>query len=226
MRKTVLIVEDESNIRQVVANFFKNSNYYVIEAEDGPDAIEKFKNNCIDLIILDVMLPLLDGWTVLKKIRETSKILVIMLTALGSEEDIIHAFNSGADEYVTKPFSPKVLVARANALVERMEGKAEPTTNTASKYVFDPNNLYVYISGEKIDLTLIEYSILEYLYKNANNALTRQQMLDTVWGYDYFGDGRVVDTHIKNLRKKLNDEGECIKTVKGIGYRMEISNEK
>ena len=222
MKKTVLIVEDEIKIRKVAANYFMASDYTVLEAGDGQTAIDIFQDNIVDLIILDVMLPILDGWTVLRKIRKTADVLIIMLTALGDEEDKLFGFEIGADEYVTKPFSAKVLVARANALLNRSNKVKLKNLESNEKIKIDRQNRIVYIEEKKIDLTPKEYLIIETLYDNKNNCLTRQQILSSVWGYDFFGDGRIVDNHIKNLRSKLKDYGKIIKTVTGLGYTLEI----
>lgn len=223
LKKTVLVVEDEISIRKVIVNYFQNNNYNVLEASNGKDAIDVFEDNYVDLIILDVMLPMLDGWTVLKKIRKTSSVLVIMLTALEDEDDKLNGFHLGADEYVTKPFSPKVLVARANALFARTSG-AVSCTKQNSILEFDDRNHSVNIKGEMLELTPKEYIILNYLAENRGNALSREQILNHVWGYDFYGDIRVVDNHIKNLRNKLGCYGTIIKTITGLGYRIEIDN--
>lgn len=222
MKKTVLIVEDELKIRKVAANYFEANNFDVLEACDGQNALEVFQDNIVDLIILDVMLPVLDGWTVLRKIRKISDVLIIMLTALGDEDDKLFGFELGVDEYVTKPFSPKVLVARANALLSRHKKVKGNSTESSGKFKIDQQNRNVYINKKKVDLTPKEYLIIETLYNNRNNCLTRQQILNSVWGYDFYGDGRVVDNHIKNLRSKLKADGNIIKTVTGLGYTLEI----
>lgn len=223
MKKTVLIVEDEIKIRKVTVNYFEAGGYNVLEAGDGQSAIKMFEDNVIDLIILDVMLPVLDGWTVLRKIRKQSDALVIMLTALGDEDDKLLGFELGVDEYVTKPFSPKVLVARANALLNRSKNTGDMGVDSNGIIKIDRINRKAYIEGTKVELTPKEYLILEALYDNKRNCLTREQILNSVWGYDFYGDSRVVDNHIKNLRNKLNDDGKLIKTVTGLGYTLEIN---
>lgn len=225
MTQTILVVEDEKRIRDAITTYFKNANFNVIEADNGKQAIELFEDNSIDLVILDVMLPMLDGWTVLRRIRKTSNVFVIMLTALEDEHDKLQGFEMGADEYVTKPFSPKVLVARAKALLLR-----NPQSTTTKKLVkgglvLDKDSHEVRLDGETLMLTIKEYVILEYLMQNEKCALTREQILNHVWGYDFFGDNRVVDTHIKNLRGKLKNQGAYIKTIKGVGYRFEVQDD-
>jgi len=222
MKKTVLIVEDEIKIRKVTVNYFEKNNFNVLEAGDGRTAITVFEDNPVDLIILDVMLPILDGWTVLRKIRGSSDVLVIMLTALGDEDDKLYGFELGVDEYVTKPFSPKVLVARAKALLNRSKTRFKKNDDNTGIFGIDKQNHSIKIGGNKMELTPKEYLIMELLYDNKNNCLTREQILNQVWGYDFYGDSRVVDNHIKNLRNKLEDQGKLIKTVTGLGYCLEV----
>lgn len=226
MRKTVLIVEDEIKIGSVVANYFKNSGYEVVEAADGKTALEKWEDNIIDLVILDIMLPVLDGWTVLRKIRQKSNVLIIMLTALGGEDDKLAGFELGVDEYVTKPFSPKVLVARANALLARSKREETLILDKDTILTVDKNSHTASIKGVKLELTQKEFAILLYLFENSNSTLSRNQILAYVWGYDFYGDSRVVDNHVRNLRNKLKDNSEIIKTVVGFGYSLEIADEK
>jgi len=181
-----------------------------------------FEDNVVDLIILDVMLPVLDGWTVLRKIRKQSNVLAIMLTALGDEDDKLYGFELGADEYVTKPFSPKVLVARANALLSRSKNTNIKHVEDNGLMKIDKQNRIITINDVRLELTPKEYLIIENLYENKNNCLTREQILNKVWGYDFYGDSRVVDNHIKNLRNKLKEYGNLIKTVTGLGYSLEL----
>lgn len=225
MARTILVVEDEKRIRDAIVAYLKNADYCVVEADNGKTAIKLFEDNNIDLVILDVMLPILDGWTVLRRIRETSKVLVIMLTALESEYDKLQGFELGADEYVTKPFSPKVLVARVKALFMRNPGVQIPEKLDKGGLILDQISHMAELNGEELTLTPKEYAMLEYLMKNEKCALTRDQILNYVWGYDFFGETRVVDTHIKNLRIKLKNKGRYIKTVKGIGYRFEVQDD-
>lgn len=226
MTRNILVVEDEKRIREAIATYLKNAGYTVLEADNGKAAIEVFEDNEIDLIILDVMMPMLDGWTVLRRIREYSKeALVIMLTALESEYDKLQGFELGADEYVTKPFSPKVLVARVNALFSRNPKFRASDKMELGELVLDKTGHIVTLCGEELMLTPKEYSILEYFMQNEKYALSREQILHYVWGYDFFGDNRVVDTHVKNLRNKLKDQGDYIQTIKGVGYRFEVTDE-
>lgn len=226
MTRNILVVEDEKRIREAIAAYLKNAGYIVLEAGNGKEAIDIFEDNEIDLVILDVMLPMLDGWTVLRRIREYSReALVIMLTALESEYDKLQGFELGADEYVTKPFSPKVLVARVNALFSRNPKYRASDKIELGRLVLDKGAHVATLCGEELQLTPKEYSILEYFMQNENYALTREQILHYVWGYDFFGDNRVVDTHVKNLRNKLKEQGEYIQTIKGLGYRFEVNDE-
>lgn len=226
MARNILVVEDEKRIREAITAYLKNAGYTVLEAGNGKEAIEIFEDNEIDLVILDVMMPMLDGWTVLRRIREYSKeTLVIMLTALESEYDKLQGFELGADEYVTKPFSPKVLVARVNALFSRNPKFRASDKIELGRLVLDKTGHVAMLNGEKLQLTPKEYSILEYFMQNEKYALSREQILHYVWGYDFFGDNRVVDTHVKNLRNKLKEQGEYIQTIKGLGYRFEVNDE-
>lgn len=224
MTRKILVVEDENRIREAIAAYLKNAGYTVFEADNGKQAIEVFEDNEIDLVILDVMMPMLDGWTVLRRIREYSDALVIMLTALESEYDKLQGFELGADEYVTKPFSPKVLVARINALFSRNPKFCASDKIELGGLTIDKSGHIATLNGEKLQLTPKEYSILEYFMQNEKYALTREQILHYVWGYDFFGDNRVVDTHVKNLRSKLKKQGDYIQTIKGIGYRFEVND--
>lgn len=226
MTRNILVVEDENRIREAITTYLNNAGYTVHEADNGKQAIEVFEDNEIDLVILDVMMPMLDGWTVLRRIREYSKeALVIMLTALESEYDKLQGFELGADEYVTKPFSPKVLVARVNALFSRNPKFRASDKIEVGTLALDKAGHIVTLCGEELLLTPKEYSILEYFMQNEKYALSREQILHYVWGYDFFGDNRVVDTHVKNLRSKLKQQGHYIQTIKGIGYRFEVNDE-
>ena len=225
MTRTILVVEDEKRIREAIATYMKNAGYCVIEAENGKEAIGVFDNNEVDLVILDVMLPYLDGWTVLRCIRESSDALVIMLTALESEYDKLQGFELGADEYVTKPFSPKVLVAQVKAMFARNTQMQTIDRMELGSVVLDQTAHEAAVFGEKLELTPKEYKILEYFMQNTKCALSREQILKVAWGYDFYGDTRVVDTHVKNLRSKLKEAGRYVQTVKGIGYRFEVCDE-
>ncbi|CAM4244578.1 PhoB family transcriptional regulator [Bacillus manliponensis] len=224
MNKTVLLVEDEQRLREIVSNYFRNEGFEVVEAEDGKQALQLFAEHTIDLIILDIMLPEIDGWSVCRRIRKESAVPIIMLTARSDEDDTLLGFELGADEYVTKPFSPKVLVARAKTLLKRAEGVVgQAEENTLSIAGIDVNRLSrtVMVDGEEIVLTHKEFELLLYLMENRGIVLSRQHLLDQLWGYDYFGDDRTVDTHIKKLRNKLGEKAKHIGTVIRVGYKFE-----
>jgi two-component system response regulator ResD len=218
MNKIVLIVDDEIRIRKLIADFLIREGYSTLEADNGSAALELLSKVQIDLVILDVMMPEHDGWTVCRELRKKSNIPVIMLTAKGEEVDQLFAFEIGADEYVTKPFSPKVLTARVNALFRRIERDKATVydgleINTAARQVS--------INDHFVDLSPKEYDLLTYLTENSGKALSRQQILNQVWSYDYFGDLRTVDTHINRLRTKLGDKSALVQTIRGYGYRFE-----
>ncbi|ADY22758.1 response regulator transcription factor [Bacillus paranthracis] len=224
MNKTVLLVEDERRLREIVSDYFRNEGFEVIEAEDGKKALELFAEHEIDLIMLDIMLPEIDGWSVCRRIRKESAVPIIMLTARSDEDDTLLGFELGADEYVTKPFSPKVLVARAKTLLKRADGVVGVAEeNTMSLAGIEVNRLSrtVLVDGEEIILTHKEFELLVYLMENKGIVLSRQHLLDQLWGYDYYGDDRTVDTHIKKLRNKLGDKAKHIGTVIRVGYKFE-----
>jgi two-component system, OmpR family, response regulator ResD len=219
MSKTVLIADDELRIRKLVSDFLTREGYTVLEADNGRSALELLESGNIDLAVLDVMMPEQDGLTVCRELRKKSAIPVIMLTARSEEIDQLFAFELGADEYVTKPFSPKVLTARVNALFRRIEGEK---TATLGGLEMNPAARQVFISGQPLDLSPKEYELLAYLIENKGKALSRQQILNQVWNYDYFGDLRTVDTHINRLRTKLGDQSGLVQTIRGYGYRFEV----
>ena len=224
MNKTVLLVEDERRLREIVSDYFRNEGFEVIEAEDGKKALELFAEHTIDLIMLDIMLPEIDGWSVCRRIRKESAVPIIMLTARSDEDDTLLGFELGADEYVTKPFSPKVLVARAKTLLKRADGAIGVTEENAMSLAgIEVNRLSrtVLVDGEEIILTHKEFELLVYLMENKGIVLSRQHLLDQLWGYDYYGDDRTVDTHIKKLRNKLGDKAKHIGTVIRVGYKFE-----
>ncbi|HDX9590984.1 DNA-binding response regulator [Bacillus pseudomycoides] len=224
MNKTVLLVEDERRLREIVSDYFRNEGFEVIEAEDGKQALELFAEHTVDLIILDIMLPEIDGWSVCRRVRKESAVPIIMLTARSDEDDTLLGFELGADEYVTKPFSPKILVARAKTLLKRADGAVgQAEENMLSLAGIDVNRLSrtVTVDGEEIILTHKEFELLVYLMENKGIVLSRQHLLDQLWGYDYFGDDRTVDTHIKKLRNKLGDKATHISTVIRVGYKFE-----
>ena len=218
-----LVVDDESRIRKLLRDFFTAKGYQILEAEDGEKAIEVFEENRnkIKLILLDVMMPKLDGWSVLRKIRQESNLPVIMLTARGEEQDELFGFELGVDEYISKPFSPKILVARVEAILKRVYGDTKQLKDYDG-IVIDQEGRTVKVDGKPIDLSLREYELLKYLLDNENIALSRDKILNNVWNYDYYGDSRTIDSHIKKIRHKLGKKGKYIETVRGIGYKFEI----
>jgi len=218
----VLVVDDEERIRKLVNDFFTKSGFIVVEAADGEIALEKFKNDkSISLIILDVMMPRKNGWEVLSEIREFSKIPVIMLTARSDEYDELKGFELGVDEYVTKPFSPKILVARAEAILRRSNSDSSELVSKGG-IELDKAAHVVKIDGELLDLSFKEFELLQYFLEHEGIALTRDNILNNVWNYDYFGDSRTIDTHVKKLRSKMGAKGDYIKTIWGMGYKFEV----
>lgn len=220
---SILVVDDESRMRKLIKDFLQKSEYEVIEAVDGNDALEIFNTikEKIDLIILDVMMPKQDGWSVLRKIRQSSNVPVIMLTARGEEQDELFGFELGADEYISKPFSPKILVARVEAILKRTSIEIKEDKSFGGIEI-DPKGRTVKVDGKQIEMSLREYELLKYLVDNKNIALSRDKILNNVWNYDYYGDSRTIDSHIKKVRHKLGKKGKYIKTMRGIGYKFEI----
>ena len=219
----ILVVDDESRMRKLLKDFLLQKGYQIFEAEDGEKAIEVFEENRnkIKLILLDVMMPKLDGWSVLRKIRQESNLPVIMLTARGEEQDELFGFELGVDEYISKPFSPKILVARVEAILKRVYGDTKKIKDYDG-ITIDQEGRTVKVDGKPIDLSLREYELLKYLLDNKNIALSRDKILNNVWNYDYYGDSRTIDSHIKKIRHKLGKKGKYIETVRGIGYKFEI----
>ena len=219
----ILVVDDEERMRRLVKDFLTKKGYVVIEASNGREALDLFyKDNSIDLFILDVMMPVMDGWATLREIRETSKVPIIMLTAKAEEHDELLGFELGVDEYVTKPFSPKVLVARVEALLRRSHNTEDEAEKLSyGGIVLDKNAHSVFVGSTEIELSYKEFELLSYFMENNGLALSRDRILDSVWNYDYFGDARTVDTHVKKLRAKLGDKGDLIKTIWGMGYKFE-----
>ena len=219
----ILVVDDEMRMRKLVRDFLVRQDYEVLEAADGEEALDVFyaeKN--IALMILDVMMPRMNGWDVVREIRQTSKLPIIMLTAKSDEADELLGFELGVDEYISKPFSPKILVARVEAILRRANKIGEGSQiRSVGGIVIDKSSHMVTIDGEKIDLSYKEFELLDYFMENEGIALSRDKILDGVWNYDYFGDARTIDTHVKKLRAKMGEKGECIKTVWGVGYRFE-----
>lgn len=219
----ILVVDDESRMRKLVKDFLVRSDYEVLEAGDGEEALDIFyRAKDIALIILDVMMPKMDGWQVCREIRQTSKVPIIMLTARGEESDELMGFDLGVDEYISKPFSPKILVARVGAILRRT-GKAGECAEVkrAGKLTLDKTAHEVTIEGKPVELSFKEFELLDYFLDNQGIALSRERILNSVWNYDYFGDARTIDTHVKKLRSKLGECGDYIKTVWGLGYKFE-----
>ena len=218
----ILIVDDEQRMRKLIKDFLVAKGYSILEAEDGEKALEVFENNKnkISLILLDVMMPKLDGWSVLRQIRQESKVPIIMLTARGEEQDELFGFELGVDEYISKPFSPKVLVARVEAILRRTN-KDQKEVKSYGGIEIDKEGRTVKVDGKPIELSLREYELLVYLVDNENIALSRDKILNNVWNYDYYGDSRTIDGHIKKIRHKLGKKGKYIKTIRGIGYKFE-----
>ena len=218
----ILVVDDESRMRKLLKDFLSAKGYQILEAEDGEKAIEVFEENRnkIKLILLDVMMPKLDGWSVLRKIRQESNLPVIMLTARGEEQDELFGFELGVDEYISKPFSPKILVARVEAILKRTYGDTKEVKDYDG-ITIDQEGRTVKVDGKTIDLSLREYELLKYLLDNENIALSRDKILNNVWNYDYYGDSRTIDSHIKKIRHKLGKKGKNIKTIRGVGYKFE-----
>lgn len=218
----ILVVDDEARMRKLVSDFLVREGFEVLEAEDGEKAMDLFySNKDIALVILDVMMPKMDGWQVLREIRESSQVPVVMLTARADEKDELRGFELGVDEYVTKPFSPRTLVARVNAILRRTGGKEDNDRIELSGIVLDKSAHQVTIDGEPVELSFKEFELLEYFMENNKIALSREKILNHVWNYDYFGDARTIDTHVKKLRSKLGAKGELIKTIWGMGYKLE-----
>lgn len=218
----ILVVDDESRMRKLVRDFLVKKGYDVLEAGDGEEALDIFyADKDIALIILDVMMPKLNGFEVCKEIREHSKVPIIMLTAKGGENDELSGFELGVDEYIAKPFSPKILVARVEAILRRTNQIEENRQLTAGGIVLDRSAHIVTIDGERVELSFKEFELLTYFMENAGIALSREKILNSVWNYDYFGDARTIDTHVKKLRSKMGKHGDCIKTIWGMGYKFE-----
>ena len=219
----ILVVDDESRMRKLLRDFLSTKGYHILESEDGEKALDIFaeNRNKIKLVLLDVMMPKLDGWSVLRKIRQESNLPVIMLTARGEEQDELFGFELGVDEYISKPFSPKILVARVEAILKRVYGDTKQVKDYDG-ITIDQEGRTVKVEGKPVDLSLREYELLKYLLDNENIALSRDKILNNVWNYDYYGDSRTIDSHIKKIRHKLGKKGKYIETIRGIGYKFEI----
>lgn len=217
----ILMVDDEPRMRKIVRDFLTRQGYQVLEAGDGEEAVDIFfEEKDINLIILDVMMPKMDGWQVCREIRQYSKVPIIMLTARADEKDELKGFDLGVDEYISKPFSPKILVARVDAVLRR-SGVEENAMMTYGGISIDKGAHQVLCDGKSVDLSFKEFELLTYFMENRGLALTREKILNAVWNYDYFGDARTIDTHVKKLRSKLGDKGDMIKTIWGVGYKFE-----
>ena len=219
----ILVVDDEIRMRKLIKDFLMQKNYKILEAGDGEEALKVFEENQnkISVILLDVMMPKLDGWSVLRQIRQTSKVPIIMLTARGEEQDELFGFELGVDEYISKPFSPKILVARVEALLKRTRAE-ENGTKDYGGIIIDSKGRTVTVDGKQIEMSLREYELLKYLVDNKGIALSRDKILNNVWNYDYYGDSRTIDSHIKKIRHKLGKKGKYIQTIRGIGYKFEV----
>lgn len=222
-KSKILVVDDEERLRKLVNDFLTKSGYEVIEAPDGKAALDIFfEIKDISLILLDVMMPKMDGWETLKEIRQYSQVPIIMLTARSEERDELQGFNLGVDEYITKPFSPKVLVARVDAVLRRLSGGEKEEILSCGIIKIDNTAHQVYVEDKPVDLSFKEYELLSFFIKNKGIALSREKILNSVWDYDYFGDERTIDTHVKKLRSKLGSKaGDMIKTIWGMGYKMD-----
>ena len=218
----VLVVDDESRMRKLVKDFLVKENFEVLEAGDGEEALDVFfQEKDIALILLDVMMPKMDGWQVCKEIRNYSKVPIIMLTAKGDERDELQGFELGVDEYISKPFSPKILVARVEAILRRSNPMMSEDILSAGGIDLNRSAHQVTIDGKNIELSYKEFELLAYFMENQGIAMSREKILNNVWNYDYFGDARTIDTHVKKLRSKLGDKGDMIKTIWGMGYKFE-----
>ena len=220
----ILVVDDESRMRKLVKDFLEREGHIIIEASDGMEAMDVFYDNKdIALIILDVMMPRMDGWQVCREVRTVSQVPIIMLTARGEERDELQGFELGVDEYISKPFSPRILVARVDAILRRTNNIGQDQIEQAGDIEINKAAHIVTVKGEPIELSFKEFELLSYFIQNKGIALSRENILNNVWNYDYFGDARTIDTHVKKLRSKLGEKGEYIKTIWGMGYKFEVS---
>ena len=219
----ILVVDDEQRMRKLIRDFLERERFHVLEAADGIQAMDIFcEHKDIALLILDVMMPRMDGWAVCKEVRKNSTVPIVMLTARGEERDELKGFELGVDEYISKPFSPKILVARVNALLKRVNGLGDDIGLSVGGISVNEVAHIVHVDGNEIELSVKEFELLVYFIKNQKIALTREKILNNVWNYDYFGDARTIDTHVKKLRSKLGEKGNYIKTIWGMGYKFEI----
>lgn len=220
-KQKILVVDDEARMRKLVGDFLKNAGFDFVEAKDGEEALKMFfADKEIELVLLDVMMPKLDGWETLKAIKKESSVPVIMLTAKGEEKDEIMGFKNGADDYIQKPFSPKILIARINAILRRTNEENQIVEVAGIK--LDKIAHQVFVDGKEVELSFKEFELLDYFIQNKNIALTREKILNSVWNFDYYGDARTIDTHVKKLRAKLGKKGDLITTIWGMGYKFKI----
>ena len=220
----ILVVDDDTNICELLRLYLTKEGYQVTTANDGEEGLDKFNQVKPDMVLLDVMMPKMDGWEVCRRIRASSQVPVIMLTARGEERDELQGFKLGVDEYISKPFSPKILVARVNAILRRTLGAVGNDSLEAGGITIDKSAHIVKIDGTPVELSYKEFELLTYFIENQGIALSREKILNNVWNYDYFGDARTIDTHVKKLRSKLGDKGEYIKTIWGMGYKFEVQS--
>ena len=226
-RLKILVVDDEGRMRKLVRDFLVKNNYEVLEAGDGEEAMEVFfAQKDISLVVLDVMMPKMDGWQVCREIRAYSKVPIIMLTARADERDELQGFELGVDEYIAKPFSPKILVARIEAILRRTNQAAREEVLSCGGISLDKAAHQVMIDGESVELSFKEFELLAYFMENKGIALSREKILNHVWNYDYFGDARTIDTHVKKLRSKMGKKGELIRTIWGMGYKLDEENKQ
>ena len=219
----ILVVDDESRMRKLVRDFLEKKGFSVLEAGNGIEAMDLFyKEKDIALLILDVMMPKMDGWQVCREVRQSSKVPIIMLTARSDERDELQGFELGVDEYISKPFSPRILVARVEAVLRRSSSMVEDASKDVGGILIDKSAHLVKVDGNAIELSFKEFELLTYFVENQGIALSREKILNSVWNYDYFGDARTIDTHVKKLRSKLGDKGNYIKTIWGMGYKFEV----
>ncbi|MCI6432458.1 MAG: response regulator transcription factor [Oliverpabstia sp.] len=223
-RLKILVVDDESRMRKLVKDFLVKKDFEVLEAGDGEEAVDIFlREKGIALIILDVMMPKMDGWQVCREIRKVSKVPIIMLTARGDERDELMGFDLGVDEYISKPFSPKILVARVEAILRRVGHGDQEDVLESGGILLNKTAHMVSVDGKNVDLSFKEFELLTYFMENQGIALSREKILNHVWNYDYFGDARTIDTHVKKLRSKMGEKGDYIKTIWGMGYKFEVT---
>ncbi len=221
----ILVVDDESRMRKLIKDFLEREGYQILEAGDGMEALDIFyENKDIALMILDVMMPRMDGWEVCREVRQSSTMPIMMLTARSEERDELRGFELGVDEYIAKPFSPKILVARVNALIKRVKGISVDSVMEVGGIEVDKSAHIVRIDGQQVELSVKEFELLVYFLENQKIALTREKILNHVWNYDYFGDARTIDTHVKKLRSKMGEKGNYIKTIWGMGYKFEVES--